>query len=373
MAKKKKKKKPSGARKSTYAKGKRLEAEESRSLKRPAAGAGGKAPEKEAAGVQAAKEGRGGRPTRPEKAAAQAKGGKAAETAAPAQWNIVRRGTLEMKVFLALLAIIAVGALFQYPLAIQDATTTYNKLKKEYPAELKKFQEKYKTPAEQKAHAKDKPVAPKKPAFGDFLLYQALFLIIQGGLFAFLALNIQRRTDLRTPIFDKAFSGEATSSDVKDLVAWSVPFGLAALAPAVVSTLIGKSLGFIKGADFKKTPAWKFALSYINIAINNEILFTFLVVSALVFIFVKYHDNLHVEPHWTAIIAATLLHFGYIYWISSSAGEKPLTSAIGAAFLAISLVTILGYLYWRKGLEYSMLAGVIAFGLYPFIARLIIK
>jgi hypothetical protein len=44
MAKKKKKKKPSGARKSTYAKGKRLEAEESRSLKRPAAGAGGTAP-----------------------------------------------------------------------------------------------------------------------------------------------------------------------------------------------------------------------------------------------------------------------------------------------------------------------------------------
>jgi len=364
MAKKKKKKKPGGARKSTYAKGKRVEEEEAKPLKRPASGAGVKTPEKTAGGAE---------PSKGSKAAASGKGSKAEPAPQAVQWNVVRRGTLEMKVFTALLVIIGVAVLFTYPLAIQDANTTYNQLKKSYPTDLKKFQEKYKTPAEQKAHASAKPVAPKKPTFGDFLLYQALFLFIQGALFAFIGLNVQRRTDLQTPLFDKAFTGGATSRDYADLFKWSVPFGLAVLAPAVASTLIGKSLGFVKGSEFKKTPAWKFSLSYVNIAINNEILFTFLIVSALVYVFVKYNDRVHLEPHWTAIVIASLLHFGYIYWISKSAGETAATSVVGAAFLALSLVTVLGYLYWRKGLEYSLLAGVIGFGLYPFVARLIIK
>ena len=50
-----------------------------------------------------------------------------------------------------------------------------------------------------------------------------------------------------------------------------------------------------------------------------------------------------------------------------------MTALIGAIFLAITISGILGYLYWRKGLEYLLLAGVIAFGIYPFVARLIIK
>ncbi|HEY5493518.1 MAG TPA: hypothetical protein VIK15_02905 [Candidatus Anoxymicrobiaceae bacterium] len=289
------------------------------------------------------------------------------------QFNLIKKGSLEMKVYLVLLAVIAVATLLQYPLAIQDANNAYAKLKKQYPVELKKFQEKYKTPAEQKTHASEKPAPPRKPTFSDFLLYQALFLFIQGALFAFLALNVQRRTDLGTPFLDKAVVREAKGTDVRDLFAWSIPFGLAALVPPLLSTWIGKSLGFIKGSEFKKTPAWKYALSYVNIAISNQILFTFLVVTVLVYVFAKYHEKVRLEPHWAAIIGATIIQFGYIYWVSNAAGESPGTSAIGAGFLALSLVALLGYLYWRKGLEYSLLAGVIGFGLYPFLARLIIK
>jgi len=351
MAKKKKKKRPP-QRKPSYAKGKKVAEPAEKLTRRPAAA--------QASKVEKAAPGKPGAKAKPEQAQ-------------PVNFNLIRRGTLEMKVYLALLAIIAVATLLQYPLAIQDANTSYSAAKKSYPTDLQKFQQKYKTAAEQKTHAAEKPVVPKKPTFQDFLLYQALFLFIQGALFAFLALNVQRRTDLGTPILDKAVVGEAKGADVRDLLMWSIPFAILALIPPVISTVIGKSLGFIKGSDFKKTPAWKFSLSYINIAITNEILFTFLVVTVLVWIFTKYQAKVRLEPHWTAIIAATLIHFGYIYWISSAAGEGSGTSAIGAAFLALSLVTLLGYLYWRKGLEYSLLAGVIAFGLYPFLARLIIK
>lgn len=361
MAKKKKKKPPSGARKSTYAKGKKVEPEPEKKTRKPvrvasSASQPAKAGAKSASGKPAAKP--------------AAKG--AADEAPPVQFNLIKRGSVEMTVFLCLIVIIAVAALCQYPLAIQEANKTYAKLKKAYPTELKKFEEKYKTEAEQKKHEKEKPVAPKKPTFNDFLIYQALFLLLQGAIFTFLALNIQRRTDLQTPLFDKIGTKEAKLGDLRDLLVWGIPFGVIVLVPPLISTLIGKSLGFIKESDFKSTPAWKLSLSYINIVINNEILFTFLVFTALVWIFAKYREKLKLEPHWLGLVAATLLQIGYIYWVSSSAGEKPVTALIGAVFLAITISAILGYLYWRKGLEYSLLAGVIGFGLYPFIAVLIV-
>jgi hypothetical protein len=34
---------------------------------------------------------------------------------------------------------------------------------------------------------------------------------------------------------------------------------------------------------------------------------------------------------------------------------------------------VLGYLYWKKGFEYSLLAGVVSLGIYPFIASIFIK
>jgi len=364
MAKKKKKKPQPGARKPSYAKGKPPEEKPAKKgpVRAAPATSGKGAPGKAAAGKPTAK------------AAGDKPGAKAkAEPQPQPNFNLVRKGTLEMKVYLILLVVVAISALVQYPLAIQDANTSYAAAKKSYPTDVQKFQQKYKTAAEQKTHASDKPVAPKKPTFSDFLLYQALFLFIQSALFAFLALNVQRRTDLGTPFLDKAAMSEATSSDFGDLFAWSIPFGLAAVALPLIATWITKSLGFIKGADFKKIAAWKYALSYINIAVGNEILFTFLVVSVLVWVFAKYHEKLRLEPHWAAIIGATVICFGYIYWISTAGGISPRLSAIGAGFLAISLVTLLGYLYWRKGLEYALLAGVIGFGLYPFLARLIIK
>ena len=362
MAKKKKKKKPlPGARRSTYAKGKRVDPEP---VKAGKAGKTGKTSARARDGAVAP---------------ARERGGKAADGVSkpearsePAEFNLIKRGSVEMTVFLVLVVIIAVAALCQYPLAIQEATASYNKLKKEYPAELKKFEKKYPTAAQRKAHEKEKPVLPKKPTFGDFLLYQALFLLAQGAIFSFLALNIQRRTDLRTPLLDRLALKEAGVADLRDLLAWGVPAGIVVLVPPAVSSLIGKSLGFIKSSEFKGTSAWKLSLSYINIVINNQILFTFLVFTALVWLFARYRDRVRLEPHWLGLAAASVLQFGYIYWISSGAGEKPVTALVGAAFLALTISAMLGYLYWRKGLEYSLLAGVIGFGLYPFVARLII-
>ncbi|MBU4489532.1 MAG: hypothetical protein KKE79_02750 [Actinobacteria bacterium] len=341
--KKKKKKLAAGGQRATYATGKKVEPPDAEKT-------GGKAP----AGKKAPGAGARDRP----------EGGRGE------QWNIVRRGTLEMKVFLAIMALLALGALLQYPLWTDVANEQYQELGEEYPAQLKEWENKYKTKEERKEHEKEKPQEPKKPVFGDFLLYQALILVLQGAIFTFLAINVSRRTDMGTPVLDRALSGEGRLSDAWDMLINAVPWGIATLVVLLLSTITGEALGLAGETRIQEYPAWKSSLNFINLAINNQVLFVFLAVSALVWMFTR-SGRLKVEPHWAGIVAATLLAFGYFYMISSSSGDKVVIALAGSFFFALSLVGMLGYLYWKKGLEYSLLAGIVALGLYPFLAVLI--
>ncbi|MFH1151094.1 MAG: hypothetical protein V1748_11535 [Actinomycetota bacterium] len=396
MAKKKKKKKPAGAKKSTYAKGKKVEPQKAgpsaRGAERQAGTAQGKGPQA-AAGTARGKGGEG----------AAARKGAAGKEGAPAggSWNVVKRGTREMKVFQVLLGILIIGALLQYPLWIDVANKQYktqvkeyekdqktyeedlkkyNEDPKKYDKQLEEFQQKYTTPEQQKEHAAEKPpvkpakpVKPIKPSFSVFLLYQALILVIQGGFFAFLGINVGARTDMGTPVLDRLVEREASWSDATDMLMWSVPFGLLSLAPLIVSTIIARSFGLAKVTGGTGEALWKNSLNYINIALFNEMMFVFLLFGALVWILTRYREAVKLEPHWAALAAASLLAFGYFYLGTRQAGETLALSLSSAAFLAVSLVTVLGYLYWKKGFEYSLLAGVISLGVYPFLASIFIK
>jgi hypothetical protein len=385
---KKKKKKPAGAKKPSYAKGKKVGPEPAKPALRgkgqPQAGAaGGKA------AVKGAPTGKG------------ATSGEKGAGAGAAPWNVVRRGTRQMKVFQVLLGIIIVGALLQYPLWIEVANKqyktqikkydtdlkkynedlkTYNADPKRYEKELEEFQQKYSTPTQQKEHEKEKPltkpvkpVKPVKPSFSVFLLYQALILVIQGGFFAFLGINVAERADMGTPVLDRLVERKATWSDALDMLMWGVPFGLLSLAPLVVSTVIAKSFGLAKITGGTGQALWKNSLNYVNIALFNEMMFVFLLFGAMVWVFTRYRDSVKLEPHWTALAAASLLAFGYFYLGTRQAGETLALALSSAAFLAVSLVSVLGYLYWKKGFEYSLLAGVVSLGIYPFIASIFIK
>lgn len=288
-----------------------------------------------------------------------------------AQWNIVRKGTLEMKVFQAMLILLALGALLQYPLWIDVANGQYEELKKEYPVVLKVWAHEYRTAEDPGEYGKGKPSEPTKPKFGDFLLYQALMLVLQGAIFTFLAINVSRRTDMGTPLLDRALSGEGQLSDAWDLLKNAVPWGAAALAVLLLSTITGEALGLSGETRIQEYPAWKSSLNFINLAVNNQLLFVFLVISAFVWLFTKYQERLKAEPHWAGVIAGTVLAFGYFYMISSSSGDSMSIALAGSFFFALSLVGIMGYLYWKKGLECSLLAGIIALGSYPFLALLV--
>ena len=353
MAKKKKKKKRRGGQRPTYAKGKPVES----SGKKTATAT----PAKKAAPAPAAKP--------------STKGAGAGGKAAPRreQWNLIRGDRLERKVFMTLLYIIVVVTLLSYPLRLAQAQHSYSEAKKD----LKKWEQNYPTKAEQKKHEKEKPVLPPKPTFGIMLL--ELFMgAVQGVLFAFLGLNISRRTDLQTPLLDKLHTEGFDPGDLKGLLAHAVPAAVILLIPLVGKDVFADRFFAAPKGGRIRYPAWKYSLSGINDGVQYQMLFVFLVFSALAWLFFRYRGQVRVDPHLPAMAAAFAVSVGFVclnmFGGVRASGEN-VSGSLMLAFASIySLpVLILGYLYWKKGLEYSLLAGVIGFGLYPFLAMLIIK
>lgn len=351
MARKKNKKKQRGARRPTYAKGKKVEPSE----RKPAKASPAKRATAASTSKPAAK-GAGGRTT-PERV----------------QWNLIRKGTLEQKVFMTLLYIIIVATLLSYPLRLAEAQRNYDEAKKD----LKKWEQKYPTREEGKKHEKEKPVLPPKPTFGIMLL--ELFMgAVQGVLFAFLGLNISRRTDLETPLLDRLHSGGADPGEIRDLLAYAVPTAVILLIPLVgKDVIVDRFFPAPKGGRVKY-PAWKYSLSSMNDSVQFQMLFVLLVFSAFVWLFFRYREQVKFEPHCAGMAASFLFAMGFIYLNmfggSGVAGEHVSGAEMLAFASVFSLpVLILAYLYWKKGLEYSLLAGVIGFGIYPFLATLIIK
>ena len=343
MAKKKKKQqKRKGGARPTYAKGKKVEEKSQKTaLARPAASKGGS------------------------KQAAPARG---------AQWNIIKSGTTELKIFEVLMVLIILAALVQYPLWLVQADNNFKEFSKQYPGALKKWEQTYKTPAQQKAHEKEKPQKPKKMSFKDFLFYQALYSVLTAGIFGFLGINVIRRTDLKIDLLDVAVSGRGWTDRLGDLGRWTVIGAVAALVPLVAGITLDKALHLskdIKVIKYAGYAQWKEALYNAgNYGILQQMILLVLIFSALVWIFTRYRKEVKLEPHWAALIAGTILTFGYLMLLNK--GVKTDLAIVSSASAALASISVVGYVFWRKGLEYSLLAGVVAFGLYPFIAGLII-
>jgi hypothetical protein len=123
---------------------------------------------------------------------------------------------------------------------------------------------------------------------------------------------------------------------------------------------------------------WKEILGSFSDGLFFLVLFVLVAVPALVWLFMRYRDRVRLEPHYAGISAAFLLCVGFIFLnVSSttrSAGKHVAIGTQAVYALALALpVLLLGYVFWKKGLEYSLLAGLLGFALYPIMASLIIK
>ena len=346
MAKKKKKKK--GGIKPSYATGKKVEEKKSRSTRSVLSG-----------------ESRG-------KAKVETKKETDSRKQEYQGWNLIRSGSIEMKVYKGILAIIIIASLLQYPFLKEYADRQYNKAKNEYLRELKSWQEKYKSEAEQKKHESSKPKKPLEPS-SSVIIFEIALGALWLALLAFLALNISRRTDLKTPIFEIASSPEKPQW-VAEFLLVSVPAGIVSSLPLAAGAYISASHNGGKEI-FADYPLWKYSLYFINTGVLYTILFVFLGVSSFTWIFSRFHDRLRIEPHISGISAASI--FALLLNLPGIIGGGGSSNSGIIPVMLSPLVVIwvfgLGYLYWKKGVEYAILAGAIGFALYPIFSAIVVK
>ncbi|MDD5748143.1 MAG: hypothetical protein PHP64_03695 [Actinomycetota bacterium] len=287
-------------------------------------------------------------------------------------WNLIRSGTLEMKVFQGILAILIFSTLLQYPLLGAATEKEYKKAKSDYRNELEEWKEKYKTSTEQKKHKSSKPKEPVKPT-GGIIIFELAIGVLWVLLISFLALNISRRTDLRTPILDRASSGEKPVG-VGELLTYSIPLGLISSIPLVAGSYISAHLADVKHV-FADYPLWSYSLYFINTGVIYSILFVFLGVSCFTWLASRFVEKIKLDPHHTGIAGASVFALLVnIPGMLKGAGTNSSTGeTIALSPLVMVWVALLGYIYWKKGLEYSILAGAIGFALYPFFTGLLLK
>ncbi len=283
-------------------------------------------------------------------------------------FNLIRSGTLEMKVFQAMLVLVIVSILLQYPLWMDVVGEQYKESSREYRVELKKWEKEHKAIKGEKKiaeHEKKKPVKPVKPTFGVFIFYYMFMALIQGALFLFIGLNIVRRTDLETPLLNSLFSGQSNSVFNIRWFLRALIWSVAVFAPLAAAALIVKFAG-TGTSDEMKYAVWKYSLHYAGFATQNQFLFLVMIFSGFVWIFSRYREKLKIEPHISGIVLTAAIAFLYFFQISRGGAEKVTTAALVSFFFVTSLVVIAGLLYWKKGLELSLISSFMGFALYPF-------
>ncbi|MBN2168551.1 MAG: hypothetical protein JW738_04850 [Actinobacteria bacterium] len=276
-----------------------------------------------------------------------------------------------MKLFLLLMAVIAVMTILQFP-AWQDVSNEkYEIDKKEYPKLVEKWEKQYPEEKEQEENKNSKPVKPTEPNIQVFLI-QSLNGILMLAMVSFLGINIQRRTDLNVPILDGVIEGNFDMSRLGDLGLNSLIYSIASIVPMIVMILITRAVVVPGEFSTAAIASWKLCLLMIYTAFNLQLTLLFLLMSTMVWLFHKYRNKLKLEPHWAAIVVTVVLSGFYVLPFNIAPGVKLIYSIASSLLISFSLVGILGYLYWKKGLEYSLVAGIISYGVMPLLASVII-
>jgi len=283
------------------------------------------------------------------------------------RFNLIQSGTLEMRVFQVLLVFVIISILVQYPLWKDVLGKEYQNNVKQYRLELEKWEKEHesiKNEKKKEEHEKEKPIKPVKPTFSVFIFYYLLMSLIQGALFLFIGLNIARRTDLKTPVLDGLFSGERESQKIPRLLMDSLLWGLVIFMPLGAVSLLGKFAGITRSTEMEHA-FWKYSLHYAGFAAQNQFLFLILIFSGLVWVFTRYKEKVKFEPHIAGVTLTAIIAFLYFFQVSRGGEEKITSVLLVSFFFVVSLVVIAGLLYWKKGLELSLISSFVGFALYP--------
>ena len=177
----------------------------------------------------------------------------------------------------------------------------------------------------------------------------------------FLGLFFAKKIGLGTPILERLIQKKAVLPEIKSTSIISISLGLLAGSLIIIGDYLFISLSSFDLTNILQTPPpWQgFLVSFYG-GINEEILLRLFFMSLLIWIFTKITKTNQKFPNkiiiWIAIIVTSVL-FGLAHLPIIASLTKITPILIARAILLNGIGgLIFGWLYWRKGLEASILS-----------------
>nr|WP_321498286.1 CPBP family glutamic-type intramembrane protease [uncultured Methanolobus sp.] len=179
----------------------------------------------------------------------------------------------------------------------------------------------------------------------------------------FTGLYLGKKVGLKTPVLSSLFENRSLPSYFKPAFKLSVIFGI------IISLLILILDIFVFARDSEPLlvylatpPLWqRFMYSY-YVGVTEEIVLRFFLMTFLVWVSWKIKKNSEGNPTnigvWISIIIVSSV-YSLVYLFFSRENMDPAT-AMSIAVSNFIASTVFGWIYWKKGLEYSIITNLVA-------------
>ncbi|MDI3485835.1 MAG: hypothetical protein PWQ50_1055 [Methanolobus sp.] len=179
----------------------------------------------------------------------------------------------------------------------------------------------------------------------------------------FTGLYLGKKVGLKTPVLSSLFEDRQLPLDFKPVFKLSVLFGLIiSLLILIFDTFVFTRYSESMLIYLTSPPLWERFLYSIYISVVEEIVLRFFLVTLLVWISWKIKKNPEGNPTnigvWISIIIVSSI-YAFVYLLSSKENMDPALVMRIAVFNLIA-GTGFGWVYWKKGLEYSIIANFVA-------------
>jgi len=203
----------------------------------------------------------------------------------------------------------------------------------------------------------DKAGIPFQLLVGEQIIQSTIWILLAVGI----GLLVSRKTGLGAPILEAYLNGKSVRTELRSRILPSVSLGVLGASAAKILDVwffIPRMPGF--SSVISETSGWKGFLASFYGGITEEILSRLLFLTLLAWVLSWFSHTKDEQPTktamWIAILGSAVI-FGLGH-LPATLMTNPFSLMILARAILLNgiLAAIFGYLYWKRGLEYSIMA-----------------
>jgi len=194
------------------------------------------------------------------------------------------------------------------------------------------------------------------------LAAQLIQSVVLFGIAIFVGLHLAKKVGLGLPILEGWLEGREVKSYLRSILGISIGLGILGgiliIGLDILFSFAGVSINLTQASI--NPPAWQGFLASFYGGINEEVLLRLFVMTLIAWIIFKIKSTEEGKPKntgmWLAIIiAAVIFGIGHLPAVMAITTLTPLVIARTIVLNAVGGI-IFGWLYWKKGLESSMIS-----------------